>query len=75
MMYYVKNYSLNDAGMLLSCVGNLQICQVVDPERTVSMSVPKYVCDKVLQLDFNKQFTFSQKCLKIMMYVKEGENI
>ena len=42
------NYSLNDAGMLLSCVGNLQICQVVDPERTVSMSIPKYVCDKVL---------------------------
>ena len=42
------NYSLNDAGMLLSCVGNLQICQVVDPKRTISMSIPKYVCDKVL---------------------------
>ena len=42
------NYSINDAGMLLSCVGNLQICQVVDPARTVCMSVPKYVCNKVL---------------------------
>ena len=41
-------YSLNDAGMLLSCVGNLQICQVVDPAKTVSMSIPKFICNKVL---------------------------
>ena len=42
------NYSFNDAGMLLSCVGNLQICQVVDPAKTVSMSIPKYICNQVL---------------------------
>jgi len=41
-------YCLNDAGMLLSAVGNLQICQVVDPKRTVSMSIPKYICNKIL---------------------------
>ena len=41
-------YTLNEAGMLLSACGNLQFCQVVDPERTVSMAIPKSVCDKVL---------------------------
>ena len=42
------NYSLNEAGMLLSACGNLQFCQVVDPERTVRMAVPKTVCGWVL---------------------------
>lgn len=41
-------YSLNEAGMLMSACGTLQFCQVVDPERTVSMAVPKTVCDKIL---------------------------
>ena len=41
-------YTLNEAGMLLSACGNLQFCQVVDPERTVRMAVPKTVCDKIL---------------------------
>ena len=41
-------YSLNEAGMLLSARGNLQFCQVVDPERTVRMAVPKTICDKVI---------------------------
>ena len=41
-------YSLNEAGMLLSACGNLQFCQVVDPERTVRMAVPKTICDKIL---------------------------
>ena len=41
-------YSLNEAGMLLSACGNLQFCQVVDPERTVRMAVPKAICDKIL---------------------------
>ena len=41
-------YTLNEAGMLMSAVGNLQFCQVVDPERTVRMAVPKTICDKVL---------------------------
>ena len=35
--------SLNDAGMLLSAVGDLKFCQVVDPERTVMMCVPKLI--------------------------------
>ncbi len=41
-------YTLNEAGMLLSARGNLQFCQVVDPERTVRMAVPKTICDKVI---------------------------
>ncbi len=35
--------SLNEAGMLISAVGDLKFCQVVDPERTVMMCVPKSV--------------------------------
>ena len=41
-------YTLNEAGMLMSACGNLQFCQVVDPERTVRMAIPKTICDKVL---------------------------
>lgn len=41
-------YTLNEAGMLMSACGNLQFCQVVDPERTVRMAIPKTVCEKVL---------------------------
>ena len=33
--------SFNEAGMLLSAVGDLRFCQVVDPERTVMMCVPR----------------------------------
>lgn len=33
----------NDAGMLMSAVGDLKICQVVDPCRTVSMAMPKTI--------------------------------
>ena len=35
--------SLNEAGMLLSAVGDLRFCQVVDPERTVMMCIPKKI--------------------------------
>lgn len=35
--------SYNDAGMLMSAVGDLKICQVVDPCRTVTMAVPKTI--------------------------------
>lgn len=42
------DYDLNEAGMLLSACGNLQICQVVDPKRTVRMAVSKEICNKVL---------------------------
>ncbi|MBR5520565.1 MAG: acetamidase/formamidase family protein [Oscillospiraceae bacterium] len=41
-------YTLNEAGMLMSAVGNLQFCQVVDPERTVRMAIPKTICNKVI---------------------------
>ena len=34
--------------MLMSACGNLQFCQVVDPERTVRMAIPKAVCGCVL---------------------------
>ena len=33
--------ALADAVMLMSAVGNLQICQVVDPLRTVRFEMPK----------------------------------
>lgn len=42
------SYSMNEAGMLMSACGDLQFCQVVDPERTVRMAIPKTICDKVL---------------------------
>ncbi len=34
---------LNDAGMLMSLVGELKFCQVVDPEKTVRFEFPKSV--------------------------------
>ncbi len=41
-------YSFNDAGMLLSACGNVKICQVVDPKRTVTMQLSKTICSKIL---------------------------
>lgn len=41
-------YTLNEAGMIMSACGNLQFCQVVDPERTVRMAMPKTICNKIL---------------------------
>ncbi len=37
---------LNDAGMLMSLVGQLRFCQVVDPEKTVRFEFPKWVLEK-----------------------------
>jgi amidase len=34
---------VNDAGMLMSLVGELKFCQVVDPEKTVRFEFPKKV--------------------------------
>ena len=31
--------------MLMSLVGDVQVCQMVDPEKTVRFMVPKYVLD------------------------------
>ncbi len=39
--------SFNDAGMLLSAVGDLKFCQVVDPKRTVMMCIPKTILSKL----------------------------
>ncbi|MBP5305642.1 MAG: acetamidase/formamidase family protein [Lachnospiraceae bacterium] len=36
----------HDAGFLLSAVGNLEICQCVDPKRTCRMEVPLEVAEK-----------------------------
>lgn len=38
--------SLNDAGMLMSLVGELKFCQVVDPKKTVRFEFPKWVLEK-----------------------------
>ena len=35
--------SFNDAGMLISAVGDLKFCQVVDPKRTVMICIPKSI--------------------------------
>lgn len=35
----------HEAGMLLSVVGNLRICQIVDPEKTCRMELPLSVCE------------------------------
>lgn len=40
-----KHMTLEEAGMLLSAMGNLQICQVVDPKRTVRMELKRSVLD------------------------------
>ncbi len=37
------NLSFNDSGMLLSAIGNAQICQVVDPLLTARFSMPKSI--------------------------------
>lgn len=36
-----KNYTIQEAGMLMSAVGDLEICQVVDPKRTVRFKMAK----------------------------------
>ncbi len=43
MLYWVKkalDYNDSDAAMLLSLVGNTEICQVVDPQKTARFSMP-----------------------------------
>ncbi len=42
----VAGLPLNDAGMLMSLVGELKFCQVVDPEKTVRFEFPKWVLEK-----------------------------
>ena len=35
--------SINDAGLLMSLVGQLKVCQVVDPQKTARFEFPKWV--------------------------------
>ncbi len=37
------NMDINEAGMLLSAVGNTEICQIVDPKMTARFSMPKNI--------------------------------
>ena len=39
-------FSVNDAGMLMSLVGQLKVCQVVDPQKTARFEFPKWVLQK-----------------------------
>ncbi len=48
MFTFLKNeigMTDHDAEMLLSVIGNVRICQIVDPERTARMEIPLSVCD------------------------------
>lgn len=36
----------HEAGFLLSAVGDVEICQCVDPNRTCRMEIPKYITDQ-----------------------------
>lgn len=38
--------SVNDAGLLMSLVGDLKVCQVVDPQKTARFEFPKWVVKK-----------------------------
>ncbi|MTI49187.1 MAG: acetamidase [Firmicutes bacterium] len=40
--------SYNEAGMLLSAVGDIEICQVVDPKLTVRYKMPKSIVSEVV---------------------------
>jgi amidase len=49
MAYFLTSFakiSLNEAAMLMSLVGELKFCQVVDPQRTVRFEFPKAVLAK-----------------------------
>lgn len=46
MAEFLSNFvkiPFNDAGMLMSLVGELKFCQVVDPLKTVRFEFPKWV--------------------------------
>ncbi|MEA1960945.1 MAG: acetamidase/formamidase family protein [Bacillota bacterium] len=39
--------SINEAGMLMSACGNAQICQAVDPQKTIRFSMPRSVMKRL----------------------------
>ena len=49
MLYRVMRklrIDINEAGMLLSAIGDTEICQVVDPKMTARFSMPKWIFSK-----------------------------
>ena len=42
-----------DAGMLLDMAGDLIICQIVNPKKTVRMEVPKWLVRRMQEKDGN----------------------
>ncbi|MCL4561003.1 MAG: acetamidase/formamidase family protein [Chloroflexi bacterium] len=42
----IAGIPLNEAGMLLSIAGNLKVCQVVDPLKTMRMELPKAILQR-----------------------------
>ena len=40
---HFSGLSINDAGLLMSLVGHLKVCQVVDPQKTARFEFPKWV--------------------------------
>lgn len=45
ILYARTGIAEDELAMLLSLVGDVRVCQVVDPEKTVRFEVPKYVID------------------------------
>jgi len=49
MADFLTNFAslpINDAGLLMSLVGQLKVCQVVDPQKTARFEFPKWVLDE-----------------------------
>jgi len=44
----VASMSVNDAAKIMSLTGELQICQVVDPLKTMRFALPKYLMAKTI---------------------------
>jgi amidase len=43
LVSYKTGMFVNDAGMLISAVGDLRVCQIVDPQKTARVEMPKSV--------------------------------
>jgi len=45
-LHRVVDLTFDEAGMLLSVVGDLRICQIVDPLMTARMEFPLWILEK-----------------------------
>ena len=43
LLRYKTSMPVNEAGMLISAVGDLRVCQIVDPQKTARVEMPKRV--------------------------------